>query len=167
VIDGVDTASMTREQLESFTLKIRNELEREREERNFFQLERDKLRQFWEITRNKYEESQAIIRKKEREVEMAQEMADLDTKNVMQQMKHLQYENQTKIGELRAEMMTQLKLAQEDHALQEKELFQDKRELKKKLREKDEEMELEVQQLKMKHSQMLRYFIIITVFTII
>jgi hypothetical protein len=28
-------------------------------------------------------------------------------------------------------------------------------------------MELEVQQLKMKHSQMLRYFIIITVFTII
>lgn len=52
VIDGVDTSSMTREQLEAFALRIKNELEREREERNFFQLERDKLRTFWEITRN-------------------------------------------------------------------------------------------------------------------
>lgn len=52
VIDGVDTSSMTREQLEAFAHRLRNELEREREERNFFQLERDKLRTFWEITRN-------------------------------------------------------------------------------------------------------------------
>lgn len=43
---------MTREQLEAFALRLKNELEREREERNFFQLERDKLRTFWEITRN-------------------------------------------------------------------------------------------------------------------
>ena len=42
---------MTREQLENFALRLRNEMEREREERNFFQLERDKLRTFWEITR--------------------------------------------------------------------------------------------------------------------
>lgn len=52
VIDGVDTSAMTREQLEAFALRLKNELEREREERNFFQLERDKLRTFWEITRN-------------------------------------------------------------------------------------------------------------------
>lgn len=43
---------MTREQLEKFAHNLRNEMEREREERNFFQLERDKLRTFWEITRN-------------------------------------------------------------------------------------------------------------------
>lgn len=88
-------------------------------------------------------------------MEVAQEIADLDTKNVMQQMKHLQYENQTKIGEMRAEMMTQLKLAQEDHALQERELFNDKRELKRLCREKDEFNELQIQQIKMKHSQVL------------
>lgn len=146
---------MTREQLEAFALKLRNELEREREERNFFQIERDKLRTFWEITRKQYDDQKAIIRNKEREVEVAQEMADLDTKNVMQQMKHLQYENQTKIGEMRAEMMTQLKLAQEDHAIQERELFNDKRELKKLCREKDELNELSIQQIKMKHSEVL------------
>lgn len=43
---------MTREQLEAFAIRLKNEMEREREERNFFQLERDKLREFWEITRN-------------------------------------------------------------------------------------------------------------------
>lgn len=43
---------MSREQLEKFALNIKAEMEREREERNFFQLERDKLRTFWEITRN-------------------------------------------------------------------------------------------------------------------
>lgn len=43
---------MTREQLEKFAHNLRNEVEREREERNFFQLERDKLRTFWEITKN-------------------------------------------------------------------------------------------------------------------
>lgn len=43
---------MSREQLEKFALNLRNEVEREREERNYFQLERDQLRQFWEITKN-------------------------------------------------------------------------------------------------------------------
>lgn len=43
---------MSREQLEKFTQNLRNEIEREREERNYFQLERDKLRTFWEITKD-------------------------------------------------------------------------------------------------------------------
>ncbi|XP_055547834.1 dynein regulatory complex subunit 4 [Wyeomyia smithii] len=155
VIDGVDTSSMSREQLEQFALRLRNEMEREREERNFFQLERDKLRTFWEITRKQLEEAKAVIRSKERDVEVAQELADQDTKNVMQQMKHLQYEHQSHIGELKAEMMTQLKMAQEDHALQERDLLNDKRELRRLLREKEENGELEVQQLKLKHSELL------------
>lgn len=144
---------MSREQLEAFATKLRNEMEREREERNFFQLERDKLRTFWEITRNQLDDSRTTIRNKEREVEEAQERADVEIKNVMQQMKHLQYENQTKIGEMRAEMMTQLKMAQEDHSLQERELLNDKRELRRQLREELEKVELEVQKLKMEHSE--------------
>jgi hypothetical protein len=62
VIDGVSTTEMTREQLEAFARRLREELEREREERNFFQLERDKLRTFWEITKQQLEESRAELR---------------------------------------------------------------------------------------------------------
>lgn len=52
VIDGVDTSSMTRDQLEKFAHNLKNEVEKEREERNYFQFERDQLRTFWEITKN-------------------------------------------------------------------------------------------------------------------
>lgn len=61
-VDGVDTTKMNREQLEIYAHKILEEMEREREERNFFQLERDKLRTFWEITRHQLEEARATIR---------------------------------------------------------------------------------------------------------
>lgn len=103
------------------------------------------------------EEARLTIRAKEREVEVAQEQAEIDIKHTTQQMKHLQYENQTRIGEIRAEAMTQLKLAQEDHGLQELELLNDKRELRRLLREKEEINELQLQQLKMKHSELLRF----------
>lgn len=102
------------------------------------------------------EDAKLDILAKEREVEMAQEQAELDVKHTAQQMKHLQYENQNRIGEIRAESMTQLKLAQEDHAQQELELLNDKRDLRRLLREKDEMTELQIQQLKMKQSEQLR-----------
>lgn len=53
---------MNREQLEIYAHRILEEMEREREERNFFQLERDKLRTFWEITRRQLDEARATIR---------------------------------------------------------------------------------------------------------
>lgn len=166
---------MTREQLEKFAHAIKAECEREREERNFFQLERDKLRVFWKITQNQLgifyfslsflkhniikliflEEARLQIRTKEREAEVSQELAEMDMKHTTQQMKHLQYENQTRIGEIRAEGLTQLKLAQEDHALQEQELFCDKREVNKQLREKEEQTEMQMQQLKIHQSESL------------
>lgn len=86
---------------------------------------------------------------------MVQEQAEIDVKQIVQQMKHLQYENKTRIGEMRAENMTQLKIAQEDHDMQEQELLADKRELRRLLREKEEYTELQVQQLKLKHSEIL------------
>lgn len=167
---------MSREQLEKFAHNLRNEMEREREERNFFQLERDKLRTFWEITRNQLgscrilrnknlkmftmftfkEDARMMIRAKEREVEVAQEHAEIDIKETTQKMKHLQYESHTRVSEMRAETMTQLKLAQEDHGLQELELLKDKRELRRLLRESEEMTEMQMQQLKMRHSEMLR-----------
>ena len=58
-------AEMSREQLEGFAARMKKELEREREERNFFQLERDKVLTFWEITRHELEENRASLRQVE------------------------------------------------------------------------------------------------------
>jgi growth arrest-specific protein 8 len=62
MIDSVGTAEMSKEQLESHANRLRIEMEREREERNFFQLERDKIQIFWDITRQQLEEKLAELR---------------------------------------------------------------------------------------------------------
>lgn len=101
------------------------------------------------------EEARLELHAKDRDVELAKEHADIDIKNNTQRMKHLQYDNQTRMGETRAETMTQLKIAQEHHAAQEAELLADKRELRRQLREAEQMTELQQQQLKMEHSERL------------
>lgn len=43
-------------------MHLREELDREREERNYFQLERDKIHTFWEITERQLEEVKAELK---------------------------------------------------------------------------------------------------------
>lgn len=95
------------------------------------------------------------LRSKDREVEVVQEHAEIAIKNNTQQMKHLQYENQTKIGQSKVKNMAQLKNAQEDHAKQELELLEDKREIRRQLFEAQEMSLIQMEELKMKHSEML------------
>lgn len=60
-------------QLEEHIIRLREELDREREERNYFQLERDKIHTFWEITKRQLEEKKADLRNRDREMEEAEE----------------------------------------------------------------------------------------------
>ena len=60
--------------------RVREELDREREERNYFQLERDKVNTFWEITKRQLEEKKAELRNKDREMEDAEERHQIEIK---------------------------------------------------------------------------------------
>ncbi|CAH1960084.1 unnamed protein product [Acanthoscelides obtectus] len=155
IIDGVDTTSMTREQLEAFCLRIKEENEREREERNFFQMERDKIRTFWEITRNELEECKAKLRNKDREIEESTEKNDEELKFYKQKVKHLQFEHQNNLTEAKAEALVSLKNAQDEHSQQERELLRDKKNLKAHAREQELSHQDQVKSLKMQHSESL------------
>ena len=61
-------------------MRLREELDREREERNYFQLERDKVNTFWEITKRQFEEKKAELRNKDREMEDAEEKHQIEIK---------------------------------------------------------------------------------------
>lgn len=69
-------------------VRLREELDREREERNYFQLERDKVNTFWEITKRQLEERKAEIRNKDREMEDAEERHQVEIKVIL-----LKYKN--------------------------------------------------------------------------
>jgi len=67
-------------QLEEHVNRLREELDREREERNYFQLERDKVNTFWEITKRQLEEKRAELRNKDREMEDNEERHQIEIK---------------------------------------------------------------------------------------
>lgn len=56
-------------QLEEHIARLREELDREREERNYFQLERDKIHTFWEITERQLEEVKAERKNLDKDIE--------------------------------------------------------------------------------------------------
>ena len=69
--------------MEEHIVRLREELDREREERNYFQLERDKVNTFWEITKRQLEEKKAELRNKDREMEDAEERHQMEIKVIL------------------------------------------------------------------------------------
>lgn len=69
-------------------------------------------------------------RNKDRQIEEEAEKNDEELKFYKQKVKHLQYEHQHDLTEARAEGLVALKLAEDEHIGQERELLRDKRELK-------------------------------------
>lgn len=137
VIDGISTEEMSKEQLEEHIMRLREELDREREERNYFQLERDKVNTFWEITKRQLEEKKADLRNKDREMEDAEERHQIEIKVYKQKVKHLLYEHQNNISELKAQNTVSLRMTQNEHRGEETVLRKDKRSLKVELKEQE------------------------------
>ncbi|XP_074618275.1 dynein regulatory complex subunit 4-like [Acropora palmata] len=153
IVDGISTEEMSKEQLEEHIVRLREELDREREERNYFQLERDKVTTFWEITKRQHEERKAELRNKDREMEEAEERHQVEIKVYKQKVKHLLYEHQNNIAEQKAESAVQLKLAQDEHQSNEQDLRKDKRSLKVELKEQELSHEDVVKNLKRGHDE--------------
>ncbi len=123
--------------LEEHIVRMREELDREREERNYFQLERDKINTFWEITKRQLEEKKSELRNRDREMEDAEERHQVEIKVMKQKVKHLLYEHQNNLAQLKSEALLDLKVNQETHDDFENELRQDKRRLKISLKEQE------------------------------
>lgn len=81
------------------------QLEREREERNYYQLERDRLSTFWDVAAKQLEESRAECRVKDRELEETEERHQMEVKIYKQKVKHLLYEQENHLAGLKAENM--------------------------------------------------------------
>lgn len=102
-----------------------------------------------------------VARNKDRQIEEAQEKNEEDIKFYKQKVKHMQYEHQYDVTECKAESMVTLKHAQDDHDEQERELLNDKRELKRHGREQEIAHQEQMKQMKLvrkKRFTMIRSF---------
>ncbi|XP_035240930.1 dynein regulatory complex subunit 4-like [Anguilla anguilla] len=130
VADGQPKEHMSKEQLEEHNARLQEQLDKEREERNYFQLERDKIHTFWEVTKRQLEEKKADLRNRDREMEESEERHQLEIKAYKQKVKHLLYEHQGTVTEQKAKVVVTTKLMQKDHAEVEDELRKGMRYLK-------------------------------------
>ncbi|XP_005052290.1 PREDICTED: growth arrest-specific protein 8 isoform X1 [Ficedula albicollis] len=153
VVDALAPEDMSREQLLEHVARVRQELDRERQERNSFQLECNKIQSYWEITRRELEEKKAELRNRDREMEEAEERHQLEIKVYKQKVKHLLHEQQENLTELKAEGVLSLRRAQKDHWDQERELWKEKRALNVKLKEQELANEAAVTNLCLKHEE--------------
>lgn len=92
---------MSREQLLSHLTRLLDQLEKEREERNFFQLERDQLYGFWKVAKDEVEDIRARLRNKEKELDDAEDLRQRDIAVYKQQIKCTLHEHQTILNEMR------------------------------------------------------------------
>ncbi|KAG7470664.1 hypothetical protein MATL_G00116200 [Megalops atlanticus] len=153
VVDGLSTEEMSKEQLEEHIVRLREELDREREERNYFQLERDKIHTFWEITKRQLEEKKADLRNRDREMEESEERHQVEIKVYKQKVKHLLYEHQNSLSEQKTEGVINTKLMQKEHSELENELRKGMRGLRVDIKEQELSNENLVKSLKLKHDE--------------
>lgn len=142
--------------LEEALEKIRDfkkELDAEREERNYFQLERDKINAFWEISKRQLEETRGLLRNKDREIEVTEERHAGEIKVYKQKVKHLLYEHQTQTSDLKSDEAVAKRMAQKEHGERETRLEMDKRGLKVELKEMELSHEEIIRNLQLEHDK--------------
>ena len=98
--------------------------------RNYFQLERDKITAFWEISKRELEATKSELRQKDREKAEKFERHQVEVKVYKQKMRHVLYENQVQLAQMKMEAERTLKNKQEEHREKEDDLRRDCRSLK-------------------------------------
>nr|XP_033479466.1 dynein regulatory complex subunit 4-like isoform X2 [Epinephelus lanceolatus] len=151
VVDGLSTDEMSKDQLEEHIVRLREELDREREERSYFQLERDKIQAFWEISKRSLEETKAKIRNRHREREEAEERHRVEITEYKQKLKHVLFEHQNTISEMKTGRVISTSLIQNQHTQSELKLRREVHGLQVDLREKKLHNENLITELDLKH----------------
>ncbi|XP_035024116.2 dynein regulatory complex subunit 4 isoform X2 [Hippoglossus stenolepis] len=149
VVDSLSTEDMSKDQLEEHVARLREELEREREERSFFQLERDRIQASWETCRRDVEQVKEELRHRHREREEAQQRHRVEISVYKQKLKHVLSEQHNTVSELKMDAAAAAALIQNQHAESELELRSDT--LQADASEKTLRNKKRIEELKLKH----------------
>ncbi|VDK33268.1 unnamed protein product [Taenia asiatica] len=114
MVDIKPLTEMTREELEAHIGRLRQELEREREDRNRYQLERDKVSTFWTITKRQLEIRNAELRVAQEATEVVKEQRERELTAIHLRVRQLEASHASQLAEAKAEMVTAVGLAAEE-----------------------------------------------------
>ncbi|KAM3623799.1 uncharacterized protein V6R79_015687 [Siganus canaliculatus] len=151
VVDALSTEEMSKDQMEEHIVRLREELDRVREEKGYFQLERDKIHSLWEISQRDQEEMKAKLRNQQREKDEAEERHRVEITVYKQKLKNVMSEHHNMTTEMKMDNMGAASLAQNQHRESELELRREIHGLQADLREKKLNGDNCVKELKLEH----------------
>ncbi|XP_023315481.1 growth arrest-specific protein 8 [Trichogramma pretiosum] len=152
---GVDIAKMTKEQLEVYSAKLLEELEREREERNYFQLERDNIQTFWDITRQQLQESKSLNRVLKKEAHDFTKKFEDEALQSRKKFTHLVHTYQTEAATINVEHLVALKKFQNRFVQKKTEIINNNNNAMKIQNEANLDNLVQTQALKLQHRKVL------------
>lgn len=123
--------------MEEHVLRLREELELEREERNYFQIERDRVSSFYDIVKKDLANRETDLLKKEIEIAEAEEKHQAEITLGKQKVKHLLFEQQQRLAEVAAEHQMALTKGETKERTQGQVYFDDSKQLRIQLKEQE------------------------------
>jgi hypothetical protein len=118
-----------------------------------FLVVQDTVQNFYDITRGELRDYELSILAKDREMEMMDDNHRVEVKVYEQKVKHLEYEHRQGMGRIAEGEGGRLEEEEKEHMTREAELREAKRELRRRIRERERADEAEVAELTVKHEK--------------
>lgn len=133
--------------------ELKRKLLTEQQQFNEFQQQREKINYFWIVEKKNLEDKKADVRNKHRELQDLEERHQVEIKVYKQRVKHLLYEHQNEVTNLKADCNNSLRLEEDKHRHAEQELKKDQRSLKIEFKETELSHDDFVKSLKQEHDR--------------
>lgn len=130
VVEESEYDTMDLEMLREVVPMLRQQLEKSMLDRNYVQLERDSIQEYFDITRREVHELQLSVTAKDREMELLEDNHRVEIRVYQQKVKHLEYEHRNSIQSVIQEGTGLLENEQVSHEERERELLRTKEQLK-------------------------------------
>merc|ERR1711939_150001 len=149
--DDEPTERKTPEQLHEEIMDWSLKLQKAKEERNYFQLERDKIKYFWTMTQKELAVKQAELRNKDQEMEAMEQRQQEEVTGYMQKVETIDFGHKIYTRKLEEDSRARLQEAEGKHVEDEDELREFKLDLKRQLKELQYHNEDTIKDLNKKH----------------
>ncbi|KAJ0051204.1 hypothetical protein NL108_015968 [Boleophthalmus pectinirostris] len=150
VVDALSTEEMNKDQLEEHIVRIREEMDREREEKSYFQLERDRIQSLWESGLRDLDRVQTELNQRRRERDEAEERHRLEINVYKQKLKQVLSEQHRLVSELKTDQIQTQNQTKNQNSDQELNLVQETSRLETRLTEKKHLSEKNLKSLELK-----------------
>uniref|UniRef100_A0A3B3BZ61 Dynein regulatory complex subunit 4 n=1 Tax=Oryzias melastigma TaxID=30732 RepID=A0A3B3BZ61_ORYME len=156
VMEAPSNNELSKDQLwEEGLLRLQEELDRVREEKRNFQLERDKYQSAWEISKEELEDTEARVRFKRRQTEEGRERHRAEISDYQQRLKNMLAEQSNSVSDLKKLNVSSSLLLRNQITEREVELCKEYERLQAACRERKFLKETSVRNLELKHQEEL------------